>query len=105
MVDGGERGDVADELVQQRGLQQVRLLGDERLVGQHHLLGGRGVRRQQPPVDEAAVPKILFFLIYIKYIYMRFRHLKIKNLMFYAKFDRDPYRANDPTTACSLSSN
>lgn len=58
VVDGGERADVADELVQQRGLQQVRLLGDERLVGQHYLLGGRGVGGQQPPVDEAAVPDV-----------------------------------------------
>ena len=56
MVDGGERADVADELVQQRGLQQVRLLRDERLVGQHHFLRGRRVGGQEAPVDETAVP-------------------------------------------------
>ena len=58
MVDGRQAGDVADELVEQRRLQQVRLLRDERLLGQHHLLGGGRVGRQQAPVDEAAVAQV-----------------------------------------------
>ena len=49
---------MADELVEQRRLQQVRLLGDERLLCQHHLLGGGRVGGEQPPVDEAAVPQV-----------------------------------------------
>lgn len=58
VVDGGQRADVADELVQQGGLDQVRLFGDERLLRQHHLLGGDGVGAQQAPVDVAPVTQV-----------------------------------------------
>ena len=58
MVDGGQAGDVADQLVQQRGLQEICLLRDQRLLGQNHILGSRRVRGQQSPVDVAAVTKI-----------------------------------------------
>ena len=58
VVDGGQRADVADELVQQRGLDQVRLLRDERLLRQHHLLGRHRVGGQQAPVDVAPVTQV-----------------------------------------------
>ena len=58
VVDRGQRADVADELVQQRGLDEVCLLGDEWLLGQHHLLGSHGVCGEQAPVDVAAVPQV-----------------------------------------------
>ena len=58
MVDGGETGDVTDELIQQGRLYKVRLLRDERLLRQHDLLGGSGVRAQQAPVDVAAVSQV-----------------------------------------------
>lgn len=58
MVDGGQAGDVTDQLVQQRGLQEIRLLRYQRLLGQNHILGSRRVCGQQSPVDVAAVTKI-----------------------------------------------
>lgn len=58
VVDGRQRANVADELVQQRGLDQVRLLGDERLLGQDHLLGRHGVRGEQTPVDVTTVAQV-----------------------------------------------
>ena len=58
MVDGGQAGDVTDQLVQQRGLQKIRLLRDQWLLGQNHILGSRRVRGQQSPVDVATVTKI-----------------------------------------------
>ena len=58
VVDGGQCANVADELVQQRGLNEVCLLGDERLLSQHHLLGSHGVRGEQAPVDVATVPQV-----------------------------------------------
>lgn len=58
MVDGGQAGDVADELVQQRWLQQIRLLGDEWLLGQNHVFGSSWVSGQQTPVDVATVTEI-----------------------------------------------
>ena len=58
MVDGGQAGDVADELVQQRWLQQIRLLGDEWLLGQNHIFGSSWVSGQQTPVDVATVTEI-----------------------------------------------
>lgn len=33
VVDGGQRADVADKLVQQSGLDQISLLRDQRLLG------------------------------------------------------------------------
>ena len=58
MVDGGQTGDVADELIQQGRLYKVRLLRDEGLLGQHDLLGGSRVRAQQAPVDVATVSQV-----------------------------------------------
>lgn len=58
VVNRGERADVANELVQQRGLNQVRLLRDQRLLGQHHLFGGHRVSGQQTPVDVATIPQV-----------------------------------------------
>lgn len=58
VVDGGQSADVADELLQQRGLDQIRLLGDQGLLGQHHLLGGHRVGGEQAPVDVTAVPEV-----------------------------------------------
>ena len=58
VVDGGQGADVADELLQQGGLDEVRLLRDEGLLRKHHFLGGHGVRGQQAPVDVAAVPQV-----------------------------------------------
>lgn len=58
MVDRGKCADVADELLQQRGLDQIRLLRDQRLLGQDHLLGGHWVGGEQPPVDVTSVPEV-----------------------------------------------
>lgn len=58
VVNTGQRRDVADQLVEQRRLEQVRFLGDERLVGQHYFLRSRRVRRQQTPVDEPAIAQV-----------------------------------------------
>ena len=38
VVDGGEGGDLADELVQQGWLQEVRLLRDGRLLSKNYIL-------------------------------------------------------------------
>ena len=58
VVDRGQRTDVADELIQQGGLDEVRLLRDEGLLGEHHLLGGDRVGGQQAPVDVAPVAQV-----------------------------------------------
>lgn len=58
VVNGCQRTNVADELVQQSGLDQVRLLGDQRLLGQHHLFGGHWVSGQQTPVDVSTIPQV-----------------------------------------------
>lgn len=58
VIDGGQRADVADELIQQGGLDQVRLLRDQRLLWQHHLLGSHGVGGQQTPVNVSPVPQV-----------------------------------------------
>lgn len=58
VVDGGQCANVADELIQQCGLDEVSLFRDERLLGQHHLLGSHWVRREQAPVDVATVPQV-----------------------------------------------
>ena len=58
VVDGRQAGDVADELIQQCRLYQVRLLRDERLLGQDYLLGGGGICGEQAPVDVTAVTQI-----------------------------------------------
>ena len=56
VVDRGERGDVADQLVKQSGLQQVCFFGDQRLLSEHHVLGSGWVGGEESPVDEASVP-------------------------------------------------
>lgn len=58
VVDGRQGANVADELVQQGGLDQIRLLRDQRLFRQHHLLGRHWVGGQQAPVDVAAVTQV-----------------------------------------------
>lgn len=58
VIDGCQGANVADELVQQGGLDQVRLLRDQRLLRQHHLLGRHRVGGQQAPVDVAAVTQV-----------------------------------------------
>ena len=58
VVDGGQGSDVADELVEEGRLDQVRLLGDQRLLRQHHLLRGHRVGGQQAPVDVASVTQV-----------------------------------------------
>lgn len=56
VVDRGQSANVANELLQQSGLNKVRLLRYQRLLRQHHLLGRHWVRGEQTPVDVAAVP-------------------------------------------------
>ena len=58
VIDGSQRPDVADQLIQERRLDQIRLLGDEGFLRQHHLLGGHGVGGEQAPVDVAPVPQV-----------------------------------------------
>lgn len=58
VIDRGQRPDVADQLVQERRLDQIRLFGDEGFLRQHHLLGSHGVGGEQAPVDVAAVPQV-----------------------------------------------
>lgn len=58
VVDGGQRADVTNKLIQQRGLDQVRLLRDQWLLGQHHLFGCHRVSGQQTPVDVATIPQV-----------------------------------------------
>lgn len=49
---------MADELLQQRGLDQIRLLGDQGLLGQNHLLGGHRVSGEKTPVDVTSVSEV-----------------------------------------------
>lgn len=58
MVDGSQGANVADELVQQCGLNEVCLFRDEWLFSQYHLLGSHWVRGEQTPVDVATVPQV-----------------------------------------------
>lgn len=58
VVDGGQSTDVADELLQQCGLNQISLLRDQGLLSQNHLLGSHRVCREQTPVDVAAIPEV-----------------------------------------------
>lgn len=58
VIDRGQRSDVADELIQQRGLNQVCLFRNKWLLCQHHLLGSHRVSGQQAPVDVATVPQV-----------------------------------------------
>ena len=56
VVHGRQGADVADELLQQGGLDQVRLLRDQGLLRQDHLLRCHRVCGEQPPVDIPSVP-------------------------------------------------
>ena len=58
VVNAGQAGDVTDQLVQQCRLQLVRLVSDQRLLGQHDLLGSGRVSAEQPPVDKSSVPQV-----------------------------------------------
>lgn len=58
VIDRGQGANVADQLVQQSGLNQVRLLRDEGLLSQHHFLGCHGVSGKQAPVDVATVSQV-----------------------------------------------
>ena len=58
LVDGGERGDVANELVQQVGVEARRLVADGGLLRQHDVLGSLGVCGQQAPVHVGAVAQV-----------------------------------------------
>ncbi len=58
VVNGGQRADVADELVQQGGLDQVCFLWNQRLLRQHNLFCGHRVSGQQAPVDVAAITQV-----------------------------------------------
>lgn len=58
VVDRGQSTNVADELLQQCGLDQIRLLRDQGLLSQNHLLSGYRVCGEQTPVDVATVPEV-----------------------------------------------
>lgn len=58
MIDRGQRANVTDQLIQQGRLNQIRLLGDEGLLCQHHFLGSYRISREQTPVDVATVPQV-----------------------------------------------
>lgn len=49
---------MADEFLQKRRLDQIRLLGDQRLLSQYHLLGGHWVGGEQAPIDVTSVPEV-----------------------------------------------
>lgn len=58
VVHRGQRADVADELVQQRGLDEVCLLRDQRLLGQDHFFGCDRVGWEKPPINIAPISKV-----------------------------------------------
>ena len=58
MVDGGQRGQVAQQCREQLGVHGGGPLGDDRLLGQHDGARGLGVGRQQPPVHVSAVAQV-----------------------------------------------
>lgn len=58
VVDRGQSTNVADELLQQSGLNQIRLLRDQGLLSQNHLLSRHRVCGEQTPVDVAAVSEV-----------------------------------------------
>ena len=58
VVDGGQSADVTDELLQQCGFNQIRLLRDQGLLSKNHLLSSHGVCGEQTPVDVATVPEV-----------------------------------------------
>lgn len=58
MVHGGQGANVADELVQQGRLDEVCLLGDQRLFRQHYLFSCDRVSREKAPVNIAPVSEV-----------------------------------------------
>lgn len=58
VVDGGQSTNVTDELLQQRGFNQIRLLRDQGLLSKNHLLSSHGVCGEQTPVDVSTVPEV-----------------------------------------------
>ena len=47
-----------DELVENPRVEREGVVGDVRLLGEHHLLRGLGVCGEQSPVDVAAVAQV-----------------------------------------------
>lgn len=58
VIHRGKSTNVADELLQQSGLNQICLLRDQGLLSQNHLLGSYRVCGEQTPVDVATVPEV-----------------------------------------------
>lgn len=58
VVDGGQSTDVADELLQQCGFNQIRFFWNQWLLCQNHLFSSHGVCGQQTPIDVTAVPEV-----------------------------------------------
>lgn len=58
VIDGGQGANVADELIQQCGLNQIRLLRDQRFLWEHHLFGSHRVSWQQTPINVASVTEV-----------------------------------------------
>lgn len=58
VVDWGQSTNVTDKLLQQCGLNQIRLLRDQGLLSQNHLFSSHWVCREQPPIDVPAVPEV-----------------------------------------------
>ena len=56
MVDRGEGGNVADELVKQGWLKQISFLGDQWLFSEHNVLRRSRICGEKSPVDEASIP-------------------------------------------------
>mmetsp|Transcript_15997 Transcript_15997/g.41525 ORF Transcript_15997/g.41525 Transcript_15997/m.41525 type:complete len:1014 (+) Transcript_15997:689-3730(+) len=58
VVHRGQRADVLEQLLEESGIQVVRVVVDDRLVRKDHLLRGLRVCGQQAPVDVGAVPQV-----------------------------------------------
>lgn len=54
----GQSSNVADELLQQRGLNQISLLRNQGLLSQNNFFGSHRVCGEQAPVDVATIPKV-----------------------------------------------
>ena len=66
VVHRGQRADVADQLIQQRGLNEICLLRDQRLLRQDHLFGCDRVRWEKPPINIAPISKVRVIRILMK---------------------------------------
>eukprot|EP01137_Pigoraptor_chileana_P028939 Opistho-2@13440 len=58
VVDGGQGGDLPNELVQERPLEHVRLICNERLLREHDRLCRGRVRGEEAPVNVATVAEV-----------------------------------------------